>query len=213
MKKWMIWAGAGVIGVILAFLLIPWGSLTIDSTDPMPTVTTPRDRTTVTAVDQPADEPDDPARVDEGVAGGGTAPDIGMPTEGAGAGAGSGDDLDMDEPINPAREARNERLKQPDMVLIRKAESRWKSLVRTIGSLPHDGAADHTMNRIDELRKDITAYRRTPDEYDINEMIERQKSIMGELKQTSYWTPEVQEAEAQLSQVMETYAAEMTGPQ
>ena len=202
----MIWVGAALVGVILALVLIPWPDLMIDSSDQTSTVTTPRDRAGADVVGDPSPQAD-PTPIAAPVT---PTPDIGLPSDAVPVPGGPGD---ADEPVNwvnPAREARNERLRQPDMVLVRTAESRWRSLIRTIDGLPHDGAGDHTMGRIEELRADLAAYRRSPNEYNMDELIDRQRNILSELKQTSYWTPEIQETEAQLTQAIETYTAEST---
>jgi hypothetical protein len=205
----MIWAGAGVLGVILAFLMIPWGSLTIDSSDQTPTVQAPRDRATRTIAEDDGLDPAEVASVTPST----PAPDIGAPPGVVPGPPAPLSDATPGSWVNPGREARNELLKRPDMVLVRTAESRWRSLSFVIADLPHDGAADHTMNRIEVLRQDLAAYRRSPDDYNMDELIDRQRNILSELKQTSYWVPEVRENETRLMQAIQDYSVEMNAPE
>jgi len=200
-KPWMIWTAAGVLGIALAILAIPF----------------------VTSPDPEAWAPVVVRAGGSGSAGtGGTSgvadtSGVGSttPTSANGTAAPPNNGLTpIDEPelmepvdgfVNPARKAREDLLARPDMVMVRGSDSRWRAIVRTIADKPHDPAADHTMRRVEELRRDIEAYRRDPNSGNVEELVERQKHILGELKQSSYWGPELAQNEAQLDQSFQIY--------
>lgn len=203
MKQWIIWAGIAVLAVLLAVVAIPWALMPIDSTDQNLDLPTPR-----------AD------RGDADVNGGGEAPadgkmhfdedeepaDANNPAPDIGAAPGAGSNSDEGEPyINPARAERKERMAQADVAAMREFGSAWMAIVRFASDAPHDPVADHTMQRIDELQKDIAAYRRTPDDFDFDELASRQRHILGELKQTSYWGPRLAEMETRIEEALNQY--------
>jgi hypothetical protein len=196
----MIWTGAGVLGILLAAAAIPL----VTSPDPLgaPVVLSPLTSSGGSGGAGSAGV--------AGIEGGGPQGGSSEPGSPVNNGLTPDDEPEVDEnvvdgEVNPARKARQELLARPDMVMIRNADSRWRSLVRTIADKPHDPAADHTMKRIEELRADISAYRRDPNAGDVEELMARQKHILGELKQSTYWGPELAATESQLDQAFQIY--------
>jgi len=206
MKQWMIWTAAAILGIGLAAILIPWVGVGASSVEPLPEVELP-DPSEGVARDTPrrSDSPKTPVQDFE------PPEDIGtVPTA-----SGTDDDADDDaEPADnfyrhPAREARAERLSQPDVVAVRIMGSRWRGVMRLVNDREHDPAGDHTVNRIEVLQKDLRAYRRNPDEYDFDEILARQDNIIGELRQTSYWDDRLERLTESVKMAERNYESEM----
>lgn len=203
MKQWMIWAGAGIVGVALAAVLIPWVGVSMMPVDTAPevetTTRTPRSGSSDEIVPinsantdpMPADAmPDGPPETQPTA-----AVDAAPPVE----------DGDISEFQNPAREDRAARLKEPDMVAAIHLNSRWREINFKLRQMPDDPSADGTMQRIDGLQKDFRRYRHAPEEIDLEELIARQESVVGELQQTSYWGPELKRMVQDMRAATTTY--------
>lgn len=204
MKPWMIWTAAAILGIGLAAALIPWVGIGASTVTPLPDTPTemasrPVDNSSPTPANTigggaglPIPSPDEP--------------DMSLP------GQVDPDGATPDEPnlyVHPERAERAERLAQPDVVAVRVMGSRWRGVRRIIGDMPHDPAGDHTMTRMAELENDIRSYRRNPDNYDFDELVSRQNSIIGELRQTSYWDDEMARLAESMQLAVRNYESEM----
>lgn len=205
MKSWMIWAGAGLLGIALAAVLLPWAaSPTV--VEPLPQVDgapmTAQTSTPTTASGTPI-TPSTPV-----VSPSSEGPDTVLPPPPIGTvNDGDGVDEEGEAWVNDARYDRQQLLNRPDMVAVRNLGSRWRAMRRMVADMDHDPAGDHTMNRIQVLQTDLRAYRRNPEGKDFEELLARQTHILGELKQTSYWGPELQEMEGRVLDAAQEYRA------
>jgi hypothetical protein len=203
-KQWMIWAGVGVLGILLAIIAIPWAIVPIDSGDPTLTLPPPREAPAPAPAPAPDPEPVEAPVVEETPpptpARDTPAPEpVETPSE---------DEPDDGEPfVNPARQALKDRLSRPDVQFASSSASRWQALVHEIDQLDHDPAGDHVVRRAREVMGDLRFYQQDPDPREMEQLIARQRVIMGELKQTSYWGPEFQDYEARMENEIAEYFA------
>lgn len=179
MKQWMIWLGAGVVGIAVAFLLVPWGQLGAPSVPDIempdsPAVTT---RPVPEHVADPA--PTNPSRVQAAA-----EPTTGIPSERPAV-----DDSDASTTgnISAARQRFNERRNEPDIKLATTSDIRWQGALQEISVKPHDPAADHALERVRSLRTRMSEYTRDPSSHDLNELMAEQEHIIDQMRQTSYW--------------------------
>lgn len=202
MKPWMIWLGAGIGGIGLAALLFPWVDVEPISDDgvEIPVSSESLDRrpppreSTSTATSEPKSvsiETPDSENAPETVEN--QPVDVG------------GDSNDSPPGELTGRQERAERLKQPDMVAAMNLTSKWRALNYTVGQMEHDPIADNTMNRAKVLQQDLRKYRRDPSSFEFDELLARQQHIIGELKQTSYWGPELEQIADRMTRAETNY--------
>lgn len=200
MKPWMIWTGAGILGVALAAAMIPWVGVSIMPSDPLPEVDT-MEHSAPTAVTREV-RPELPP-----------PPQVAPVVVDAPTGAPAAQPDPVAEPAEPAtgnfkhpdRKAWSERLQEPDMVAARHLNSRWRELNYIIGKMDHDPAGDATIERMKELERDLQHYRRNPESLDIEELMARQDHIIGELQQTSYWNGDMARMVQDMRAATQTY--------
>lgn len=206
MKQWMIWSGAGIIGILLAGVAIWFAAPSVTSVEPLPDLPTesratpdPRPTTVATpSQSEPDEEPDtSEPEPDNRTASAAPPPPV----------ADDGDPRTPEERKLDLREARQELLSRPDMVAVRVLGSRLRGIKRVVSEMDHDPAADHTMNRLDILQRDMRTYRRDPEAFDFDELLARQDHVIGELRQTSYWGDELQDLTASMDQAKQEYFA------
>ncbi|MFT7521740.1 MAG: hypothetical protein ACI9MC_003892, partial [Kiritimatiellia bacterium] len=109
---------------------------------------------------------------------------------------------------NPARARQAEIREMPEVKAMTLASSKWQILLRATAKMPKDPSASHTFNRVVELDQDIGLYRRDPSALDYDELVQRQRHMLTELKQTSYWGPELQQLESDMEEAFAEGAPE-----
>ncbi|TVQ90921.1 MAG: hypothetical protein EA397_10510 [Deltaproteobacteria bacterium] len=198
MKKVLIFAGIGVVGVALAAVLVPWGLV---ATQPIPDAPTPPPPPAA----QQARPDEAPAftrdRSTEGAAAETTQP-AGLPpgaTPGDSESAAPRRQSSTDVRLAEAREAARERRNRPDIQLARTSSTQWQAALQRMSTKPKDPAAERTMERVRDLRQNLQEYRRDPSTHNFNELMAEQENIFNEFRQTTYWDQDMERMESNLN--------------
>ena len=86
--------------------------------------------------------------------------------------------------------------------LVVQAHARWGQILAVLGGT-HDPVAMGLRQRIQEMRMEMMAIRRDPENLDFHELEERQRMILSELRQIPSWGPELAKTAARVETVLD----------